>query len=66
MTELHWCDGCAAEVAFDRFDCDDHGGDCLELVCTVCGRGVELVGVGIAVSPGEAVSDAPEQHEAAA
>lgn len=63
MTELHWCDACAAEVAFERFDCDDHGLDCLELVCTVCGHGVERVGAGIAAD----VAAVPaEAHEAAA
>ena len=41
-TELRWCGGCAAETAFDRFDCSDHSQDCLELVCTMCGEGVEL------------------------
>ena len=62
MTELRWCDGCAAEVAFDRFDCDDHGPDCLELVCTACGVGLELVAAGVAA----AVSEPAEAHEAAA
>lgn len=44
LTELHWCDGCDADTTFDRFDCAEHEGDCLELVCTICGTGRELAG----------------------
>ena len=65
MTELHWCDGCAADVAFDRFDCDDHGGDCLELVCTRCGAGLELVAVGIAEASTAVLADGTRQDAAA-
>ena len=46
-TEARWCAVCAAESVFDRFDCDDHGPDCLELVCSACGTGLELVGAGL-------------------
>ena len=41
-TEIRWCAECAAESAFERFDCADHPEDCLELVCTMCGEGLEL------------------------
>ncbi|HVF19069.1 MAG TPA: hypothetical protein VNA14_02365 [Mycobacteriales bacterium] len=50
MTEIRWCGGCAAEVAFERFDCAEHPEDCLELVCTGCGSGVELIGATVAPS----------------
>ena len=46
-TQTRWCGACAAETAFERFDCADHPEDCLELVCTACGCGVELVGSGV-------------------
>ncbi len=38
-TELRWCEACAAEVLFERFDCADHPADCRELVCTGCDAG---------------------------
>ena len=52
MNLTRWCGGCAADTVFDRFDCLDHGADCVEWVCSVCGGGVEdapfqLPGVGV-------------------
>ena len=43
MLVTRWCSGCVAEAQFERFDCPDHGDDCVELVCTDCGHGLELV-----------------------
>ncbi len=40
-TELRWCGDCAAETTFETFDCADHPDDCLEVVCTRCGQGIE-------------------------
>ena len=62
-TEIRWCGGCAAEAAFERFDCADHPEDCLELVCTVCGAGVELPGFRPAAAP---AAQSPVEREAAA
>lgn len=45
MNLTRWCGGCAAETAFDRFDCMDHPEDCVELVCVLCGEGFELAPV---------------------
>lgn len=45
MEIQRWCGGCAAETAFVRFDCSDHPEDCVEMVCTLCGGGVELAPV---------------------
>jgi hypothetical protein len=42
MTVTRWCSDCAAEAAFERFDCAEHPEDCVELVCVLCGGGVEL------------------------
>lgn len=42
MSVTRWCSGCAAEAAFDRFDCVDHPEDCIELVCVLCGAGFEM------------------------
>lgn len=42
MSVIRWCSGCAAEAAFDRFDCADHPEDCIELVCVLCGAGFEM------------------------
>jgi hypothetical protein len=41
MNPTRWCSGCAAVTAFERFDCADHPDDCVELVCTTCGVGIE-------------------------
>ena len=40
-----WCGGCARETAYLRFDCTDHPEDCVELVCELCGSGMELAPV---------------------
>ena len=62
-TELRWCGECATETPFERFDCADHPGDCLELVCTRCGQGLELA----PVPPGAGEpADRRERREAAA
>ncbi|HEU0132916.1 MAG TPA: hypothetical protein VFQ85_18190 [Mycobacteriales bacterium] len=45
MGDTRWCGGCVAETAFERFDCAEHEGDCVELVCVRCGAGVELAPV---------------------
>lgn len=42
MNVTRWCSGCAADVEFDRIDCADHPEDCIELVCVLCGEGIEL------------------------
>ena len=42
MNTTRWCSGCAADAAFERFDCADHPEDCIELVCVLCGAGIEL------------------------
>lgn len=42
MSITRWCSECAADAAFDRFDCADHLEDCIELVCVLCGAGFEL------------------------
>ena len=42
MSVTRWCSGCAAEAAFDRFECVDHPEDCIELVCVLCGAGIEM------------------------
>jgi hypothetical protein len=42
MNVTRWCGGCAADAVFERFDCADHPGDCVELVCVGCGAGAEL------------------------
>ena len=31
MTVTRWCSDCAAEAAFERFDCAEHPEDCVEL-----------------------------------
>ena len=58
MNVTRWCSGCAADVEFEPFDCADHPEDCIELVCVLCGCGIELppvrivaVGVDARVSP---------------
>ena len=53
MNVTRWCGGCVAETAFERFDCADHAEDCVELVCVVCGGGVEYAAV--QAEPGEVV-----------
>ena len=52
MSVTRWCSGCAAEAAFDRFDCVDHPESCIELVCVLCGAGIEVPPVQGADSPG--------------
>lgn len=42
MSITRWCSECAADAAFERFDCADHPEDCIELVCVLCGAGIEL------------------------
>ena len=42
MNVTRWCTGCAADAAFERVDCADHPEDCVELVCVLCGVGIEL------------------------
>ena len=42
MTVMRWCSECAAEAAFERFDCVDHPEECIELVCALCGTGIEV------------------------
>jgi hypothetical protein len=42
MNVTRWCSGCAADTAFDTFDCAEHPEDCVELVCVGCGEGFEL------------------------
>ena len=42
MSKIRWCSGCAADTAFERFDCAEHPEDCVELVCVLCGEGIEL------------------------
>jgi hypothetical protein len=43
MNVTRWCSGCAAETAFERFDCAEHAEDCAELACVACGVGIEEV-----------------------
>ncbi len=45
MTFTRWCSGCAADAAFERFDCAEHPEDCIELVCVLCGAGIEYAPV---------------------
>jgi hypothetical protein len=45
MNTTRWCSGCAAESAFDPFDCADHPEECIELVCILCGAGIEMPAV---------------------
>ena len=42
MNRIRWCSGCAADTAFETFDCAEHTEDCVELVCVLCGEGIEL------------------------
>jgi hypothetical protein len=42
MSKIRWCSGCAADTAFERFDCAEHPEECVELVCALCGEGIEL------------------------
>ena len=51
MSVTRWCSGCAAEAAFDRFDCVDHPEECIELVCVLCGAGFEVPPVQADVRP---------------
>lgn len=53
MSVTRWCSSCAAEAAFDRFDCVDHPEECIELVCVLCGAGFEVppVQAGLAGAP---------------
>ncbi|HEV2891519.1 MAG TPA: hypothetical protein VGX28_14195 [Frankiaceae bacterium] len=48
MELTRWCGGCAAETAYVRFDCADHPEDCVELVCELCGAGLELAALQVA------------------
>lgn len=58
MEQMRWCGGCADETVFVRFDCADHDDDCVELVCTLCGGGVELAPVQVAPAVAIRVSSA--------
>lgn len=46
MNVTRWCSECAADAAFERFDCADHPEECIELVCVLCGAGIEIGPVG--------------------
>ncbi len=48
MELTRWCGGCAEETAYVRFDCTDHPEDCVELVCELCGAGLELAALQVA------------------
>jgi hypothetical protein len=48
MTVTRWCSGCAADAAFERFDCAEHPEECIELVCVLCGTGIEFAPLGAA------------------
>ena len=65
-TELRWCEVCAAETVFDRFDCGDHAGDCLELVCSTCGAGIETAGFAPVATTAGGAEPAATRREAAA
>ncbi len=59
MTVTRWCSDCAADAAFDRLDCAGRPEDCIELVCVLCGAGVELAPLqGGSVERGEGVMSA--------
>ena len=58
MTLTRWCSDCAADAAFERFDCADHPEDCVELVCVLCGGGIEVALVPTPAAPGRRVSPA--------
>lgn len=45
MSLTRWCSDCAADAAFERFDCAEHPEDCVELVCVLCGGGFETAPV---------------------
>ena len=45
MSVTRWCSGCAADAAFERFDCAEHPEECIELVCVLCGTGIEFAPV---------------------
>ena len=45
MDNTRWCAACAEVTAYVTFDCTDHPEDCVELVCEVCGTGLELAPV---------------------
>jgi hypothetical protein len=32
-----FCPGCSTDRPFEQPPCDEHGGDCPELACVVCG-----------------------------
>ena len=32
-----FCPGCATELPFETPPCDEHGADCPELACVICG-----------------------------
>jgi len=32
-----YCPGCATELPFETPPCDEHGADCPELACVICG-----------------------------
>ncbi len=37
LLHLHHCPGCAAPSEFQTPECVEHGVDCPELLCVVCG-----------------------------
>jgi len=45
MDNTRWCAACAEVTAYVTFDCTDHPEDCVELVCEICGTGLELAPV---------------------
>ena len=59
MTLTRWCSDCAADAAFEQFDCADHPEECVELVCVLCGGGIEIAVVPVsAAAPARRVSPA--------
>ena len=54
MSITRWCAECAADAVFDRFDCADHPEECIELVCVLCGAGIEVGPVAVPMAAGRA------------
>jgi hypothetical protein len=36
-TDDGYCPGCSTDMPFETPPCDEHGGDCPELACVICG-----------------------------
>lgn len=53
MNVTRWCSECAADAVFERFDCADHPEECIELVCVLCGGGIEVGPVPAADAPAD-------------